>query len=146
MSSRFPAGVLQCLVAAGWTPARSVPLPNDLPTDFTIFSAAEKVLREFGGLHIGSVGPGQECATSDLSLSPASATGLSAHTGLATSTGSSLYPLGEFHHGHAFLLIDEDGAIYTYFDELEPYAASFDQALGQLVLGLRPRPNAAAPP
>lgn len=145
MNSRFPATVLERLARAGWAPGRSVPLPKDLPADFPLFPAAEAVLREFGGLHIGSVEPGQECATSDLSVSPASAAGSSAHTGLATSTGSRLYPLGEFHHGHALLLMDEDGAIYTYFDELEPYAASFEQALGQLVLGLRPRANAAPP-
>jgi hypothetical protein len=137
MNSRFPDKVRDSLLASGWTPGRSAPL-GDLPSDFVLFPAAESVLREFGGLRVGGVGPGQECATSDLLVQPAAGEGLSDHTGLTTPNGTMLFPMGEFHHGHGYLLIDERGAIYSFFDAVEFYASSFERALSQLVLGLHP--------
>jgi hypothetical protein len=130
--------VRDALIAAGWAPGRSAPVAP-LPADFSIFPAAETVLREFSGLHIGSVGPGQQCATSDLLVDPAAGSGLSEHIGLSAPNGSQHFPIGEYHNGHGYLLIGADGAVDQFFDELEFYAPSFDQALSQLVLGLRPQ-------
>jgi len=137
MTERFPSAVIELLRAAGWQPGREVELPSELPGDYEIFPRAADVLREFGGLHIGTAGPGQECATSDLAVTPKAADGLSEYTGRTTSDGAKLYPIGEFSNGHATLLIDHRGQVYMYFDVLEPFADSFDQALCQLLLGLR---------
>lgn len=146
MSPRFPDKVRDALLASGWAPGRTA-LPSPLPSDFALFPAAESVLREFGGLRIGGVGPGQECATSDLVVLPAAGEGLSDHTGLTAPSGAKLFPLGEFHHGHGYLLIDEGGTIYSSFDGVEFYATSFERALSQLVLGLNPeRPDGSSVP
>lgn len=119
---------------AGWNEHRSIPLPP-LPEEYTLFEAAERVLKEFGGLHPGEVGPGENFARSDVKYDPSAACGLSAVTGLTAPNGMRIFPLGEFHRGHACLFIDEAGNVYTYFDELAPLADSHDEGLSKLLLG-----------
>ncbi len=138
MNKRFPHKVQTLLRAAGWVPGRAVALQSDLPNGFVLFPRAKEVLEEFGGMHIGRVGPGKECATSDVEINPALAAGLSLCSASRTDAGALLYPIGEFHHGHAILLIDDTGRVHMYFDHLEPFADSFDQALCKLLLGRKP--------
>lgn len=131
---RFESRVKTILKHAGWNDHRSIPLPS-LPEEYTLFEAAERVLKEFGGLHPGEVGPGENRATSDVEYDPGGACGLSDVTGLTAPNGMQIFPLGEFQHGHAYLFIDEAGHVYSYFDELDHLADSHDEALSKLLLG-----------
>lgn len=135
-SPRFPDKVYQMLKQGGWFPGRNVELEAEtLPENYTLFEKAEQALREFAGVKAGVSGPGRDCAASDVGFRPELGKGLAEVTGLATESGRKIYPLGIIDSGHAYFLIDEDGAVYMYFDELESIAPSLDQALIDLLLG-----------
>ncbi|MEK7949264.1 SUKH-3 domain-containing protein [Luteolibacter soli] len=135
MKERFPSEVEAMLREAGWYPGRSE-LPVELPNDYSIFPWARKALEEFGGLHVGSSGPGRDLARSNIQFEPDAAEGLAPHVS-QTDDGLRLYPLGEIDNGHAHLLIDELGSVYYYFDELEKVGVTLDEALINLLLGMK---------
>ena len=137
MSQRFSPSVLQKLNAAGWYEGRSVEVPEGLAP--APFPAAYVVLREFGGLHVGEVGPGLECATSDVHIDPTIAAHLSPELiEYGQRMDTQLFVLGEFHRSHGYLVIDIDGKTYLLNDSLIPFADSFPESLEKLLLGLSP--------
>lgn len=121
----------------GWRPGVERPVPwNDLP-DLPLFPAAERVLREFFGLTVGSGGPGKDLGRVCLTFDPRPFQ-VDAREIIAMSArmGSRLYPLGEVDGGHAIFLIDENDHTYMWFDELPTLVAySFDEALERMLLG-----------
>lgn len=130
--------VTAILERAGWHEGRDVPLPLLAPGGPTLFPVAEAVLREFGGLRFGHCGAGVDFATSDVVIDPGLAVHLKAELdGYGRPLGTRLFPLGEVHRGHGYLVIDEQGRAYLLSDELSPLAASFSQALESLLLGVR---------
>jgi SUKH-3 immunity protein len=138
MSARFSDPVVEALRKAGWYEGRLISSSDISPSELTLFPAAEKVISEFGELHIGESGPGIDFATSDVNIDPR----LGAHlwhdlNDIGSARRTRLYPLGEVHLGHGLLIIDEQGRIYLWADDLERFAGSFSQALEMLVLGKR---------
>ena len=76
-------------------------------------SVARSVLKEFGGLHIKSEGPGVACARSDLEINPLLARGEEDRFfSFNCFRGKQLFPLGEAVVGHVFAAIDEDSTVY----------------------------------
>lgn len=108
-----------------------------LPSDFVLFDKAEEVLREFGGLRIGSTGNGITCAKSDIEFMPEWAEGLSEVTKGFGTGEKVMFPLGEFHRKNGILFIEQSGEIYVLFDGLELFSGSLDRALVELLLGLK---------
>jgi hypothetical protein len=109
---------------------------TELPSDFELFDIADKVLKEFGGLHIGTVKEGVDLAASDIDFHPDSAEGL--HDGLEEiedALGERLYPLATFHRDNYFLLISESGKTYMFQDEVYPLALNFEDALVGILQG-----------
>jgi SUKH-3 immunity protein len=140
MSERFSQRVLDILRAAGWFEGRNARGIDAAGSDQTLFPKAKESLMEFGGLHIGTCGPGMELATSDVEIDPK----LTAHltpelTEFEKKVGTRLYALGEVHRGHGYLVIDQEGRIYLLSDELTPYTTTLSQALECLLLGKKPR-------
>ena len=137
--NRFSDITKELLIRAGWYEGRNVFNEVHIPKGFIIFPVAIEVLQEFGNLHIGVVGAGKQCATSDVEVNPCLGEGLeillAPHE---TKLGRRLYPIGEIHNGHGALILDEVGEVYLFFDDLMPYATSFKQALEMLMLGLKP--------
>lgn len=132
------SAVAAILERAGWYEGRDVPLPLFAPDGLTLFPVAEAVLGEFGGLRFGKCGAGVDFTTSDVVIDPGLAVHLKAELDdLGRFLGTRLFPLGEVHRGHGFLVIDEQGRTYLLSDELSPLAASFSQALESLLLGVR---------
>lgn len=132
------SAVAAILARAGWYEGRDVPLPLFAPDGLTLFPVAEAVLREFGALRFGRCGPGVDFATSDVVIDPGLAVHLKAELDeCGRPLGTRLFPLGEVHRGHGYLVIDEQGRTYLLSDELSPLAASFSQALESLLLGVR---------
>jgi hypothetical protein len=131
--------IADALRAAGWFPKRSVDIATIEHLGANLFPVARTVLQEFLGLHIGTCGPGKECATSDIRIDPLSAVHVIEELPkYEQRCGARLFPLGEVHRGHGFVVIDEDGRIYLLDDDLMPYAQSFWSALEKLVKGLLP--------
>ncbi|HSI85850.1 MAG: SUKH-3 domain-containing protein [Candidatus Methylacidiphilales bacterium] len=85
-----------------------IPLPKGYPP----FTAAEKVLREFAGLHIGRCDTGIECATSDFEIDPVDTVGENLKPDKRAPNGLRVYPLGIFCNSHGLLYIDEEGVVY----------------------------------
>jgi|GEM_PF-6637458 len=139
---RFSPRVSDFLHKAGWFTGRDVLQSLSLPTNFNLFLKAEEVLKEFGNLEFGECESGIDCATSDVHIDPE----LGAHfkeelEEYEQSLKTKLYPLGEIHRGHAFLVIDEQGRTYLLMDELTPYAPSFSRALEMLLHGKKADPG-----
>ena len=132
---------------AGWYPGRRdqhavAGWQAKLALDgFSMHAAAEAVLLEFGGLHVGDSGPGVECARADVRLDPTLAIGerdrLQEY--FPQVHGRGLYPLGETDGGHCILAIAEDGEVFRVMDEVIDRWPSFRVALRALLLGLRSR-------
>jgi len=137
--------VREALDAAGWFPGRVMPAQArewirelDRPDGFQVFAAAERVLTEFGGLHIRAMGPGVEAARMSIEVDPTLAFGEEDRfEACAMRLNRRLYPLGEVEGGHAFVAIAEDGRVYLLMDEPLAVVGSFDEALAALVEGRR---------
>jgi len=139
MTDRFLEPVVDILQAGGWMEGRNVSYRACVPAEFVLFPKAEEVLSEFAGLHLGNCGPGIDCATSDVEIDPSAASHLvSDLLKFEGILNARLFPLGEVHRAHGYLVIDEYGRTYLLNDELSPFASTFDEALELLLLGKRP--------
>lgn len=129
------------LSEAGWFPGRDVFSELRLPTGFSLFPAAQRVLQEFGMLRIGREGPGLMSARTPVVLDPMLCVGeddrFSAYASLHHSC---LYPLGEASGGHAFVAIDEQGRVFGLMDAMWFVGDTFDDALDNLLRGARRSP------
>lgn len=138
MSRVHSPKIERILRSAGWTPGRRIDLRvwNAFPVP--PFTAAQSVLTEFGGLHLGSTGPGIDCATSDVDLTPQWPNRqFTDYPDLERSLGQRLYPLGVTHRANMDLLIDESGRVYELQDDLHFVASTFADALEIILLGKR---------
>ena len=134
---RFPEKVERILRQYGWTgrlrDIEEIPLPKGYPP----FPAAEKVLREFAGLHIGRCDTGIECATRDFEIDPVDAVGENLDPDDRAPNGLRVYPLGTFCNSHGLLYIDEEGVVYYTWLRLLVAANTFDDAVVRMLLGLK---------
>lgn len=142
--SSWSSKVRKVLQASGWTPGRKVDTGRWRVmferTGLSMHDAAERFLREFGGLTVNISGPGVSCAREPFELDPALAWDSEEDRFLewGESIGRRLFPLGELDHGRFFLAIDEVSEIYL----VETWIASFGpmpRALENLILGVAPR-------
>jgi hypothetical protein len=78
------------------------------------FPLGRALVREFGGLHVGQNGPGENCATSDIRFhrSPTAAHRESILD--LESTGEDFFPLAEAQLGYLELFINARGRLLTY--------------------------------
>jgi hypothetical protein len=116
------------LLFSGWRPRRRVWEQLKLPTSFSPFSAAERLLTEFGNLKFGDK---NEYVLLDPSLAERAEMEI---LGYERVLGRRLFPIGVGdHQDPVYLLVDEGGIIYTLDYELRPFASSFDRAIDHLV-------------
>ena len=119
MAHKFSRHVLDLLQKAGWFEGRNISLVTFSPTQLGLFTQAQEVLREYGGLHVGECGPGIDCATSDVHIDPSLTVHLEPELkDYEKKLGTRLFPLGEVHRGHGYIVIDEQGKTYLLSDEL----------------------------
>jgi hypothetical protein len=136
VTESFSPAVVDLLRRAGWQEGRIVANALLAPGQFALFPRAQEVLAEFGGLHVGECGSGIDCATSDVQIDPRLCVHLAAELkSLEEALKTRLYPLGEVHRGHGYLILDELGRTYLLSDELEPFTATFARCLELLLLG-----------
>ena len=134
----IPAAVRAMFAAAGWYPGRTVGISSSIPPDHP----AAAVLTQFGGLLIGTSGPGEECATSDIAFQEI----LLKDSGLdlwASLLRSDLVGVAEMSHAHEELYIDRNGRCYgasLMHDAFGFEGATFCEAIERRLLGRRSRP------
>ena len=142
--SRFSSETEQLLKRAGWFEGRCDSSQVEAWAQemasldgFKMTPIARSVLKEFGGLHIKSHGPGLECARSDIEINPLLAKcEEDRFFAFSCFKGKQVFPLGEAVVGHMFAAIDEDGKVYLVMQEVQWVANSFDAALETLLLGM----------
>ena len=139
---RFSEEVESALIAAGWTPGRTVdvsPWRDQFESaGISMHKAAERFLKEFGGLDVRISGSGVTRSKEPFEFDPALALGDEDMFEMwGRRIGHSLFPLGELDLGRAFLGIDEDGEIYVVSGWLARFG-KFDEGLEGLTRGFMP--------
>ncbi len=134
MPPRFSQPVVAILERAGWHPDRIVAIAPSVRS--LLFPAAERVVAEFSGLHVGKSGPGLECGTCDVNFQLELVIDLlPALEKTAKAVGTHFFPLAEIYCALGNLVIDAEGRTYEWSDELSPLAPTFEKGLEALLLG-----------
>ncbi|PSM37785.1 hypothetical protein C6Y14_40680 [Streptomyces dioscori] len=140
MMARFSPGTEQRLRDAGWVPDRRVDLTRWRASlsEFTWHEAAEKFLREFGGIRVELDGPGVTRALEPFELDPELAVGEAGRFAeLSERFGRHFFPVGEVGQGEFFLAIDEEGVVHLLAAWVLRCGPS-DLALERLITGVAP--------
>ena len=136
-NKRFSEFTWQLLKDAGWYPERDVLSSVEWPPEFTLFPVAADILKEFGHLTIGEIGPGITCARSIVYFEPNRAGGEDDRFAYYEEIlGRKLCPLAEVDRGYFFLASDEQGMIFLLMDVLFFVDGNFDRALEKLLVGI----------
>jgi len=149
MMIELPISVRPLFVAAGWHPGRTISRAPGVRPQCSRFAdllksdhPAVAILAEFGGLHVGQSGTGEECATSDVAFRHL-------HPGefvldvwgklLATE----LVGIAEVQNRHAELYVDRSGRCFCYSNVDDGFrfeGSSFGEAIERMLLGRCSRP------
>ena len=143
--------VVELLQAQGWIPQREVAIPALIRSALDQQPAlachpAVAALQNLAGLHIGQVGKGRECASSDIEFDWLEAyfTGEDADDALLSweqRLHTRLIAVADVHHAHGQLLMAGDGRCFSWsFVGMSFEGENLQQALEHLLLGIRSRP------
>ncbi len=129
----------------GWFPGRCVPEAVAFwrsaleACGFVMHLAAEAVLLEYGGLHVGGVWPGLDVARLDLELNPTLAVGERDRFKdyFPELQGRAVFPVGEAHRGRTCVGVSASGEVFLLMDQVYGRWPSFEAALRGLLLGIR---------
>ncbi|HWB59961.1 MAG TPA: SUKH-3 domain-containing protein [Chthoniobacteraceae bacterium] len=141
LPARFSPAIIELLRKAGWHENRSVLATLRFADGFERLQAVDRVLDEFGGLHIAECGRGIDWAANDVQIDPwVCDCGREELDHFSQKMKIKLHPLGDFCNGHGSLIMDECGAVYAFSNvDFTPFlpklAESFDDALDRLLLG-----------
>jgi hypothetical protein len=129
----IPITVRLLFVAAGWYPGRTVRPSSTIPSGHPAIA----ILTQFGGLRVGTSGPGEECATSDVAFQEMPLE--DAPRGLwAPLLRTELVGIGEVHNAHGALYVDRTGQCYCasrIHDGFSFEGASFNEAIERVLRG-----------
>lgn len=134
----LPLSVRPLFVAAGWHPGRTISGARGVSLDHP----AAAILAEFGGLHVGQSGKGEECARADVAFKHLRPDKFVLDVWVKL-LSTELVGIAEVHNGYADLYVDSSGRCFClsivddgfYFE-----GSSFDEAIERLLLGRRSRP------
>ena len=138
----LPQDVLPFFKRAGWYTGRTVALPEDLVDKLPQAHPAIEILSKFGGLKVGQVGSGEQCATRDVLFGfiYEDYEDIQIWNGLL---GTTLMGIAEVHHSHGELYVDTAGRCFelSMIDDTFCFEGeSFGNAMQGLLLGRRARP------
>jgi SUKH-3 immunity protein len=133
----LPESILPLFTKAGWFEGRNTGIKsnNQNPLVASIFA-------EFGGLNVGEVGTGRECATSDVCFfNDASETIDEAddYKHFQKQVGK-LSLIADAQHNHMQVLVDENGQFYVFTiadGKLYFAGEDFNEAMERLLLGFQ---------
>ena len=143
--------VLEHLEALYWIPERETEIPASIQSlldkhPWMAGHPAIAALQNLAGLHIGKVGKGQQCASSDIAFgwNEPDFTGKGQDDDLLIwekRLDTSLIQLAETHHAHSQLLMARDGRCFSWsFVGICYEGDNLQQALVHLLLGICARP------
>ena len=137
VSMEVTSAVRSTFEAAGWHPSRRVAVSDRVPETHPAY----EILEEMGGLLVGRVGPGEECAQSDIAFEFCEDQEYQQAWSLLL--GSMLIGIAEVHNHHGWLFIDERGRCFGASQVHDAFyfgGQTFGEAVEGLLLGRRARP------
>ncbi|NBD08506.1 SUKH-3 domain-containing protein [Corallococcus silvisoli] len=135
------------LVAAGWVEGRDVGDQVALWREmleaqggFKIFPAAERALRQFGGIVVRQDGVGLTCHRQSFVVDPMVAVRSRKLFGrYEVFLGVGLYPLGRVFDGEAYLAIAEDERVFAVGEGAWYFGLGVVEAMDALLVGRMPK-------
>ncbi|WP_328290672.1 SUKH-3 domain-containing protein [Nocardia aurantiaca] len=142
--TQFTDETERILRASGWSPGRQVDTSAWRERlergGFRWNAAADRFLKEFGGLAVDISGPGITSAREPFELDPLLVEGEDDRFAeWAEVVGESIAPVGELDSGRYFLGMSESGDLYLVADWLASFGP-IPEALESLILGNSPVP------
>ncbi|MHC3489455.1 SUKH-3 domain-containing protein [Pectobacterium brasiliense] len=140
MPIEIPESVLPRFQAAGWPDVAPQSVPPFVPENHPAFA----ILHAFGGLTVGQCGAGEACASGDIAFGGSE--DLQQDETLVEWQGilnTTLILIGETHHAHGALLMDDAGTCYGMSFIHEAFwleGASFGAAVERILLGRKGKP------
>lgn len=124
--------------AAGWTPGARRPSPHRSHA-YAANPHAFAVLAEYGGLHVGTCGPGRDCAASDVQFWDAPNWQSAELVRRWVPELGLLAGIASAHHEHIVVYVAADGRYYLFSvpdGKLYVGGADFSEAMERLLLGI----------
>ncbi|MCA0033765.1 SUKH-3 domain-containing protein [Mesorhizobium sp. B263B2A] len=135
----LPPAVLPIFAAAGWFPGRRVHLPPTVPASHPVAA----ILSEFHGLKVGELGPGIECARSDVSFWWPPDEGYEEISEIGALLQTELACFASAHNSHESLYVDGEGRVFVVSPEMPGIGfmgRNFGEAMERALLGLKASP------
>lgn len=110
----LPTAVLPIFAAAGWFSGRKVPVSPAVPANHP----AAAILSEFGGLNVGKLGPGMECAGSDVIFCWSPHDGYREILDIGDLLHMELACFATAHNRHESLYVDREGWVFVVFPDM----------------------------
>jgi hypothetical protein len=127
--------IAKVFIQSGWK-GSSLDRPA-LPTEQPK-STAERIIAEFGSLHVGSAGAGRDLAASDVHFYSQLRPEVSVVAERWLKTTGILWGIATAHHDHMIILAGAQGKIYAFTDpdeQLYLLGSTFGEAMERLLLG-----------
>jgi hypothetical protein len=135
----LPTAVLPILAAAGWFPGRKVPVSPAVPANHPVAT----ILREFDGLNVGKLGPGIECARSDVVFCWSPHEGYREIFEIGDLLQTELACFATAHNNHQSLYIDRGGRVFVVspiMSGIGLMGRTFGEAMERALLGRKASP------
>lgn len=135
----LPTTVLPIFAAAGWFPERKVPVPPAVPANHPVAT----ILSEFDGLNVGKLGPGMECARSDVSFGWPPDEGYDEISEIGALLQTELACFATAHNNHQSLYIDGRGRVFVVspiMSGISLMGRTFGEAMERALLGRKASP------
>jgi hypothetical protein len=129
----LPVSVRRLFIAAGWHPGRT----SSQALGVSLDHPAAAILAEFGGLHVGQSGTGEECATSDVAFKHLRPEEFVLNV-WGKLLATELVGIAEVQNRHAELYVDRSGRCFSYSNVDDGFrfeGSSFSAAIERLLLG-----------
>jgi hypothetical protein len=122
--------------AAGWQGPKSQARPGETPD--TAYAIASQIVDEFGGITVGSCGPGTEMATSDVHFYERLRSEDSDLLKAWAENVGEVVAFASAHHDHMILSVGADGTFYVFTDpddQLYEGSHDFGELMRRLLWG-----------
>ncbi len=124
---------------AGLFDERSVSVKKNMTDLFNpAYKNSVKLLKEYGGLKVGEVGPGRDLSASDVCFDTKTYDFGKEYHNYWNGINKSMFTVASAHRDHMLILVDEQDIFYIFTDPDEQLyrGGSFEETMKKVLLGL----------
>jgi hypothetical protein len=124
---------------SGWYKGRSTKVQNNVLDLFKpAYKNALKIIKEYGGLTVGEVGPGRDLSASEICFYSKTFDLGKEFNHYWSGNISSLFSVASAHRDHMQIVVDENNNFYIFTDPDEKlyFGGSFQYTVNKVLLGL----------